>query len=103
MLCQPVGASLRGDLCAFLDAPPVQDHDRNDQAGIFRSPPARGPVRAALLLEGPVAQAGDTTLSGQWRMDVLDFREAQVASPGNLSGRVRPGLAVVWDGGTRKS
>ena len=55
MIGEPCGAALLHDLDTLFDTPPVEDHDRDDMAGIFGPPPAGRPVRTALFLEGAVA------------------------------------------------
>ncbi len=64
MISEPIGAPLLRNLRPLLDASAVKDHDRHDETAILSSPPARRPVRAALLLEGAIAHESDQALSG---------------------------------------
>src|SRR3546814_14486440 len=81
----------------LLDPPAIEDHHGKGKAAIFRAPPARSPIGAALFLERPVAQKGDEALTRQWHMDILHLGKAQIAALGDRAVRVRPGMATKRD------
>src|SRR3546814_17363737 len=61
MIGEPFGAALLGDLRALLDPPAIEDHHGNGKAAIFREPPARRPLGAALFHASPVSQTEHNT------------------------------------------
>lgn len=83
ILCQPSGTAFLDDLRALLDPASVEDHHRNRETAVLGSPPARCPIRAALLFERAVAQEGHQALSRQGHMHVLQCGEAQVSAFGD--------------------
>ena len=86
---EPAFAALLGDLATLLDAPTVEDDDRADKSTVFGAPPAWRPVAAALLLEGAIAEERDQALAHEWRMNVLQLGEAEVAAFQHATGGVR--------------
>ncbi len=86
MLGKPGGAALLRHRRALIDAAAVLDHDRRHEPGIFRAPPARCPIAAALLFECAVREKGDEALTRQRHVDVLQFGEPQIPTFRQASG-----------------
>ena len=94
VLGQPGSATFLHDLGALLDAPSVENHDRDGEAAVLGAPPARRPVRATLFLESAITEECHQAFSRQRRVHILQPGEPQIAAFGDRAGRVRPGMAT---------
>ncbi len=86
MLAETFQPFVSAQLGALLDTSAVGDHDRQGQAAILGTPPARNPVAATLLLGRAVGQECHQRLARQRNVSILQFGEAQVAAFGNATG-----------------
>ena len=91
---QPLRTAFLHDLSTLLDAAAIENHHRHGEAAVLRAPPAWCPVRAALFLEGTVAEKGNQRFARQRHVDVLQFGKAEVAAFGHGTGGVGAGMAA---------
>jgi hypothetical protein len=91
---QPLRTAFLHDLSTLLDAAAIENHHRHGEAAVLRAPPAWCPVRAALFLEGTVAEKGNQRFARQRHVDVLQFGKAEVAAFGHGAGGVGAGMAA---------
>ena len=89
MFEEPGHAAFLGHRRALIDPPPIVDHDRHDEPGIFGPPPAGRPVAAALLFECAVRKECNQSLTGERHMDIFQFGEAQIPAFKKPTGSVR--------------
>ncbi|MCY1403081.1 hypothetical protein D9M71_182480 [compost metagenome] len=98
MLLEAFQSFMGAQFGALFDAPAVGDHHRQRHATVFRTPPARNPVAAALFFGGAVGEKCHQGFSRQRHVCVLQLGEAQVAALGDPPGGMRIDMTAQWDG-----